>query len=199
MNKIIITERMKTVMKRWIDLSYFKCACLLAELEEKEDEEHCNELMDQDNLDQIIFYEEGSSKLILKINLICKSDDFDFEELALRVELHCSVLGKQRKSIDLGIEQHIEQIYQKIDKLTEVNYCKDCEFFLAEKDDLCRFCYPWVTTGQENCCICLENPLKVWIKLPCGHELHKNCFDKMDKKKCPLCRADKGIHTWKKI
>lgn len=60
----------------------------------------------------------------------------------------------------------------------------------------CMHCYPYVTTHEEECCCCLEATEGRWIRLPCKHELHWRCFNKIDSKKaerswtktCPLCR-----------
>ena len=66
---------------------------------------------------------------------------------------------------------------------------------LAYKDGFCKYCYPYVSEQDDVCCCCLENK-GVWIKIDCGHLIHRECFSKIkdevkDEKhqtKCPLCR-----------
>lgn len=62
-----------------------------------------------------------------------------------------------------------------------VGLCDNCFIFGHEQ------------TEEEGgaCCVCLANK-GVWMKLKCGHTLHKKCFSKIQseggKTKCPLCR-----------
>jgi hypothetical protein len=66
---------------------------------------------------------------------------------------------------------------------------------LVYKDGFCKHCYPYVSEQEDVCCCCLENK-GVWIKIDCGHLIHKECFSKIEsevkdgkhQRKCPLCR-----------
>jgi hypothetical protein len=55
--------------------------------------------------------------------------------------------------------------------------CKDC------------FIHAYERTEEEggDCCVCHENNGR-WVKLECGHILHKHCWSKIVGSKCPLCR-----------
>jgi hypothetical protein len=66
---------------------------------------------------------------------------------------------------------------------------------LVYKDGFCKDCYPYVSEQEDVCCCCLENK-GVWIKIDCGHLIHRQCFSKIEnevkdgkhQRKCPLCR-----------
>jgi hypothetical protein len=87
------------------------------------------------------------------------------------------------------------ELFEIIDNLKEFKLCSICKCHQVEKDDVCINCYPWITTQEDDCCICLENTPSVWCKLSCGHVLHYFCFRKQGNKKCPLCRAENEGHV----
>ena len=41
------------------------------------------------------------------------------------------------------------------------------------------------------CCICLEENNRKYIKLNCGHKIHKSCLKELLEysNKCPMCRS----------
>ena len=99
-----------------------------------------------------------------------------------------------------------------IDKLIKTyQFCSCSANTLAVKDGYCEQCYPLVMEQEDVCCICLHNE-GVWVKLECGHTLHKGCFrnigdyrtanrnsDGQCVKKCPLCRKEVGWNDYKTI
>jgi len=72
--------------------------------------------------------------------------------------------------------------------------CTECGTFSWNGSSYCTYCYPFVTEHTEECCCCLEMSEGVWYKLPCGHILHKKCYDNIKTRKCPLCRAECHAH-----
>ncbi len=49
-------------------------------------------------------------------------------------------------------------------------------------------------TEEDNCPICLNSLTESEVhKTHCGHSFHKNCFDKIIKKECPMCRANLAV------
>ena len=77
--------------------------------------------------------------------------------------------------------------------------CKECgSWDLAKDIPFCRMCYPLIMTHTEDCCCCLTNTEGIWVKLPCDHIMHKQCWLAIKcehescgchvKRKCPLCR-----------
>jgi len=98
-----------------------------------------------------------------------------------------SIRGTEREGI-------LSQLSELEDKVYTI--C-DCKSSLTEKDGYCEWCYPLVTTMEDNCPICMDNCEGVWYKTKCGHIFHKKCwelhYEKTNKNcnvKCPLCRAD---------
>jgi hypothetical protein len=182
---IIITERMKTIMKRWLTIQYPKCVSLLTELQVEKDEDKFCDLYHQDNMSQMIIHTIKVEIELYKNWNHTIDDEIYWDEIELSFNIvfnnysHVHVYGKS-----------IDELFTIIDNLTEFKSCSSCDKEPAEKDGFCSTCYPWVTTQEENCCICLENPLQVWIKLSCNHILHERCYVKMIGFKCPLCRAD---------
>ena len=70
---------------------------------------------------------------------------------------------------------------------------------VATMNDACDRCYihGYFRSEEEGgaCCVCHENDGR-WVKLHCGHILHKHCFIKIkteapsaSMRKCPLCRS----------
>ena len=68
-----------------------------------------------------------------------------------------------------------------------------CGRDISIMDGLCKLCYIFQYTRSEeeggDCCICLSNK-GAWVKLPCEHCIHSQCYYGMVVNKCPLCRAD---------
>jgi hypothetical protein len=90
-------------------------------------------------------------------------------------------------------------LFKIIDDLKEFKLCSICKCHEVEKDDVCINCYPWITTQEDDCCICLENTPSTWCKLGCGHILHYHCFRKQGNKKCPLCRVENECYIPERI
>jgi hypothetical protein len=180
---LIITDRMKTVMKRWLSIKYPKAVDTLIELQSNKDENKFHNLRSDDNLEHTWMFD-----LHLEIELDCNwdndDDSIEWDNLDLSFSItfnkYAFVFERGRKMVDL---------FKIIDNLTEFKQCTSCNHYKAKKDGFCDDCYPWITTQEEDCCICLDNSPKVWIKLPCNHIMHKFCYSKVEGQKCPLCRV----------
>ena len=78
----------------------------------------------------------------------------------------------------------IEELEDKEYKKCKIMYCKN----LACKNELCEKDYIYDCKNDKyDCCICKEND-GAWVKLTCGHILHKACYSESKIKNCPLCR-----------
>lgn len=182
MSSIIITDRMKTVMKRWLTIMYPQAVETIVELQSNKDEKKFHEITEDTFLERTIVF-----GLNLEIDLFCNWEEDDFIEwdnidlsFSISFNKYVYVHEQGRKMCDL---------FKIIDNLTEFKSCISCNHYKANKDGFCNNCYPWVTTQEEDCCICLDNSPKVWIKLPCNHIMHKYCYKKVEGQKCPLCRV----------
>jgi len=68
--------------------------------------------------------------------------------------------------------------------------------FPSPNENLCSACYihSYVRTEEQggDCCVCHENDLR-WVRFQCAHEIHLHCYNHMTddgrkNMKCPLCR-----------
>jgi len=117
--------------------------------------------------------------------------------------------------VDMGSLEAYIVIFHKTDSTCttifklKLNNCKNNEWVdtliktyefckckkLAYKDGFCKDCYLYVSEQEDVCCCCLENK-GLWIKIDCGHLIHRYCFCKIETElkdgkhhtKCPLCR-----------
>jgi len=123
-------------------------------------------------------------------------NDLEWDTIYLRVQINL-VTGNKTSRVLLLKHIGIAAICEAIDALIGKVYtlCIDCDTRLAQQKDHCNECYPYITTKEEDCCICLANEEKVWIKLTCGHQMHESCFRKANTNKCPLCRQ--LIEMWR--
>ena len=67
----------------------------------------------------------------------------------------------------------------------------DCGIFFTSKFQVCLRCYMYTQHQEDNCIICMENGLGIWVKnndCECKINLHYECMMKV--KKCPTCRLD---------
>lgn len=100
------------------------------------------------------------------------------------------------------------ELYNWIHQFLDISFdvCKHCVLaYIGDSQDIendilglqcCSDCFPYIQQIGENCCICLEDEPGVWIQLnPCGHKIHKLCYEKTKDNKCPLCRTEiKDFH-----
>lgn len=63
-------------------------------------------------------------------------------------------------------------------------------------EGMCKHCYIFGTTFEDDCAICLTKDFGVWLQTPCNHKFHYKCYNKMKEKICPLCRTQtvSGVH-----
>lgn len=90
-------------------------------------------------------------------------------------------------------EDIMDILDEQIKKFKPLRFC-DCKSkIFNDKFDLCESCYINICENEDNCPICLEHGLAIWVKNTvclCKHYYHKNCFSKV--KKCPTCRVPIG-------
>jgi hypothetical protein len=185
MSSIVITDRIKTVMKRWVTVHYPKCHTFLGQLKNNRDSEEFNEHHEENNM---VYLDIGKIKIEFFLVGAWDEDEEEIEWEKIDVGFKISFNGttfardlKGKRMIDL---------FKIIDDLKEFKLCSICKCYEVEKDDVCIHCYPWITTQEDDCCICLENTPSTWCKLGCDHILHYHCFKKQGNKKCPLCRVE---------
>ena len=162
-----ITNRLITVLYRWIDVNHNKW-----------------EGMDQNDIDIFYFGKD--------INWGVSETDDSKDEL-----YHFSLYYKeeiQLYSIDFDTKEQLETEVERFSN-DVFTFCK-CEKALTEKDGWCENCYIHRASRGENCSICLEDEGR-YIQLDqCKHYFHLECFNKFkNTKKCPLCRAAIQSHT----
>jgi len=81
----------------------------------------------------------------------------------------------------------------KVDVLAWLDTLKDeyhlchCANNLVVKEGWCYTCYIHRYEREEPCCICMDNDGR-WVKLGCGHEIHRHCWGNLATSVCPLCR-----------
>ena len=84
----------------------------------------------------------------------------------------------------------------------------DCDKEWTVKDGFCEKCYTLAHIHKDDCAICMDTTLGVWIQLPCSHIFHKNCWhkhhesashDEKYRSACPLCRSRSNACEYKEI
>lgn len=82
------------------------------------------------------------------------------------------------------IEDITSELKGKTYKCCKMSNCGN----LVVEDDQCEDCYVHDWYRGEECCVCKEDNGH-WVRMECGHIIHKACFSSMVNSKCPLCRA----------
>lgn len=210
MSIILLTERNKEVIHRFLDLYYDES------IQPRTREELATEYAINDsNIVNCATIANGL-KIILERDVTfheehCAVADCP-EESGCECDLHCATEFKIKYndntlyfktiSIRKGEDQKehlnipIEQLKEIISAMTDFKMCQCGE--KATKDIWCKLCYlyRYIRTEEEggDCSICMENEGR-WLKTECGHIFHAHCFNKIPgnsstwRRKCPLCRA----------
>jgi len=101
-----------------------------------------------------------------------------------------SVGGMTYFTLRLTQKERLEKFLFSAEFKFEHEFCP-CGRPVFENDmgkDMCEDCFLYDYEHEEDCCICLENGRR-WMKLNCGHVLHKHCWIKTKDMRCPLCRT----------
>ena len=196
------TERHATIMTRFMECGIDKWLERVEELKKLSQTDinslyHSNDGIYSLNVITIQCKTENQSWFRMKIYITFdSSDDEDDDDMTvdgLKMSfIHESKFGPKFTDVYTSFigEHHcnsLEEAKAKINsKVKTYFYCK-CKDRLIVKDEWCEFCYPYVMDQEDNCSVCLENT-GVWVELKCKHIIHEYCFQKIENKKCPLCR-----------
>jgi hypothetical protein len=108
-----------------------------------------------------------------------------------------TLLEHKRFSFDHVEKEMLLRWLGGVEKKNKWTFCRCGQ--LATMNEACESCYihSYVRSEEEggDCCICHENDGR-WVKLQCGHILHRHCFLKIgrgDLQKCPLCRQQSSL------
>lgn len=107
-------------------------------------------------------------------------------------------VGKYPKNCILTMNENKNELYdvcdQKVIMTIPVGYTyQDCfsDTQYIFKNDLSGLLILYESIEQQNCSICNENIKDKHAIDPCGHTiLCVTCYDKLNDKKCPICRKD---------
>jgi hypothetical protein len=139
------------------------------------------------------FNENGSCEL--EPNQLCEYCSYDCVN-QFNVRCILKYLGREVQSFtchspsnELLDDSFFEFIWESIYLDINITYkfCK-CGNQCFKNYDQCENCYTYNYVNEENCSICMENNY-IWCSLSCGHKFHTFCIQKVENKKCPLCRA----------
>ena len=87
-------------------------------------------------------------------------------------------------------DRNLQCILTGIHFLQQLKRCSRCEIYMSTPHKLCLQCACEVVPTQQTyfCSVCQENTRSgdVIVSLPCNHQLHAECFHKLDR--CPVCR-----------
>ena len=195
MSSIVITDRVKTIMKRWVTVQYPKVHTFLEELKATQDKEEFDRHYAEDH---IVCLNIGEIKIaFVLLGAWDKDDEDEIDWVNIYVSFIVSYNGVTIVRDTRG--KTMIDLFEIIDNLKEFKLCSICKLSEVEKDDVCINCYPWITTQEDDCCICLDNTPNVWAKLKCSHILHLYCFRKQANRKCPLCRVENPLSTPERI
>jgi hypothetical protein len=92
---------------------------------------------------------------------------------------------------NVGFCDHMMTLIQpglaRFKNLRNVKFCISCRDYLGDGEK-CE-CTTYSVPHEETCPICLTNETNRWCMLPCKHEFHHACIQRLKEKKCPLCRT----------
>jgi len=215
-----ITERMKTVFKRDIELTFSDF------VEAGEKIRHSPRLFEKELTSDNTFY----SKLLYNdvylvynhsFTFYHENNDCEIEEEIVEYEHNCSCEKEVEYEIILSKDpndyfsdnKYFKKTYTKNSTLDEVledfsnmpDIFKVCQCSkLAIKDGWCKTCFTFRSDHptDEHCSICYENEGH-YVQLDCNHYFHQHCYNTIEvcdfsrKRKCPLCREIGSIkkHT----
>jgi len=206
MTTIILSDRVRTLLQRFVEVNLQKILTDAKEYvgQESEEEEWTTEF-------QVSDWKLRISVLTPEHEEDCShADDGDY----LSYEETCDecnptphriwVTLSYKKSC-IAYKQYCLEVRQEsiliwIKSLeTEWRLCRCGETireFPSPNKDLCSQCYihSYVRTEEQggDCCVCHENDGR-WIRFKCNHETHLHCYRRMtnngqENMKCPLCR-----------
>jgi hypothetical protein len=196
-----ITERMTTVFQRAIEVCWDKI------------QTHKTRVMDEED---VVDINRDSYHIILFDNTIfmydfCYNDDEDgikWDEVRVRFILYPLNSTMHMSYIAFSDNNGKQDAKDKIKSLEGKIFTRcECNKEWTVKDGFCEKCYTLAHIHKDDCAICMDRTLGVWIKLPCSHIFHKNCWHKHHetaqkekcKSACPLCRSRSHAGEYKEI
>lgn len=196
-----ITERMTIVFQRAIEVCWDKIQTHKSRVIHEEDEDDIH----RDSY-HIITFDGTTFEYDFCHN---GEDEIDFESVSIRFILYQSKKSRWMSYLTFNDKHGKEHAKEKIKSLEEKIFTLcECNRDWTVKDGFCEKCYTLAHIHIEDCAICIDRTLGVWIRLPCSHIFHKNCWDKhhenapKDKEyrsACPLCRSRSNHCEYKEI
>ena len=210
MTDFTFTQRDATFVKRFIQL-YAEDFVKDIELKKQMDSDTFKTEMDEDTHDYTFKATRGPNdklySIIVSMEIGFRYSDINIIDMkSLKPVIKVTIFQKNNYNTELCERPFIMESNEWVDTLIKTyQFCSCSPIVLAVKDGYCSCCYPLVIEQEDVCCICHCNE-GVWIKLLCGHTMHKGCFEKIDfyknaeqdrkwVKKCPLCRKESVCNT----
>ena len=191
------TPRMITVFQRAVEVVWEKVSKQLTRITDEEDEDELHK----------------DSRHVITFNDVVLEYDFAFDEHyndnhSCSIEwdsiyVYFELRPKKGYNQDIGYiistKKDLDGVKGQIGKQEGKTFTLcECNIRWAEKDGFCMECYALAQSRDDNCPICLDNNIAVWIELPCSHVFHKTCWkkhhlsavrDNGGRSACPLCRG----------
>jgi hypothetical protein len=89
-----------------------------------------------------------------------------------------------KKDIEIQTKNMIENTLVRYQE--KIGYCL-FPFCENKSDGLCLTHKKYST---EECAVCYEGFTEGFYPLSCGHYIHKECYQKLETKKCPYCKEE---------
>jgi hypothetical protein len=213
METISLSKRGFTVLKRWMDVKFDSSLERAKTAQDDSDGEINSHRFGKNwkiEYDYVLPHhqygcDDGDRQLLYGDTCDkCRYDKMDFIVSLLYTDSgkHCwEPMAVKTFPIDtVSKEMLLTWLYWVEQNKNEWSFCR-CGT-LATMNGTCDSCYihGYVRSEEKggDCCVCHENDGR-WVKLQCGHILHRHCFIKIGvegtKRKCPLCRASSDFAT----
>jgi hypothetical protein len=196
MTDIQFTERTATIFKRAVESHLDYWVNEMIDIQKKQDSTRIN--------DPFVVVSHDGWDLSMMIQVVdIDDDDEDFDWDTIHAILLIDGSNGKREQIYKWtplVEYKPEQFDELVKKY---RVCLDCDRYCWKEHNFCKKCYPFAMTQTDDCCCCLDNSMGTWYKLPCGHVLHRRCFNKIPSehgaRKCPLCRTEHDEDEYDKL
>lgn len=179
---MLLSQRSADIAKRWLKVK-------TEELREFKKQQEIIGTVDYGELEAIYFFAccpwfcsiSYSKKDYITLEFGYKSPS---KPEYMRKILCCDSFYEDKASFDI-ISKDIDSYVQK---QILCHHCDNGNKIFV--DDMCKHCYIFGTTSEEDCAICLSKDFGVWLKTPCNHKFHYKCYNGIQNKVCPLCRTE---------
>lgn len=181
---MILSQRSANIAKRWLEIK-------TKDLKGYKDQQTIVGTVDYDELETM--YSFLCCPWFCRIQYSIK--DFITIEFGYKIEGKPDYMRKilcedSFKDDNMSFVKISSAIDSFVNKQIVCSFCDNGNKIFLE--DMCKHCYIFGSTYEDDCAICLSKDFGVWLKTCCNHKFHYKCYNRMRQKMCPLCRTVTG-------